>query len=150
MRNYPTNSPEAAARMVALALMADGSIDRSEILLLERQQIVSRLGLANEQFDSIYYDYCTDMLTSAFRHDSGQLELHEHKIQKILSEIRDPGLRKKVLRIMFDIFNADHQLSAGEAALIALSLKHWDIDLCEMPESSIPHHGLPNVMWSNP
>jgi len=150
VRNYPTNSPEAAARMVALALMADGCIDRSEILLLERQQIVSRLGLDNEQFDSIYYDYCTDMLTSAFRHDSGQLELPEHKIQKILGEIRDPGLQKKVLRIMLDIVNADRQLSAGEAALIALTLKHWDIDVCEMPEPSFPHHGLPNEMRSNP
>ncbi|HSG23716.1 MAG TPA: hypothetical protein VLA64_12250 [Azonexus sp.] len=45
MRNYPIDSPEAAARMVAIALMADGTIDLSERSLLERQQIVSRLGL---------------------------------------------------------------------------------------------------------
>ena len=35
MRNYPSNSPEAAARIVVLALMADGTVDRSETQLLE-------------------------------------------------------------------------------------------------------------------
>ena len=150
MRIYPTDSPEAAARMISLAMMADGTIDRSETLLLERQQMVSRLGLSNEQFDSIYYDYCTDMLSSAFRLDSGQLELNEHKVKRILSEITDTGLQKKVLRMMLDIVNADHRLTAGEAALIALVLKHWDIDLCEMSESSIPRHVISPVKQSNP
>lgn len=149
MRNYPINSPEAAARIVALALMADGSIDRSEILLLERQQIVSRLGLNNEQFDSIYYGYCTDMLNSANRHSSGQLQLDEHKIKKILSEIRDPGLQKKILRIMLDIVNADHLQAADEVALISQALKHWDIDLCEISESSISRHSPPSETQCN-
>lgn len=140
MRNYPTDSPQAAARVVTLAMMADGAIDRSETLLLERIQILSRLGLSIEQFDSIYYDYCTDMLSSAYRHDSGRLQLDEEKIKQLLSEIRDPGLQKKILRMMLDIVNADHQLSADEAALIAQVVQHWGIDLCEMTESSIPHH----------
>ena len=65
MRRYTNNSPEAAARIVALALMADGAVDRNEILLLKRQNVVTRLGLDNDRFDSIYYEYCTDMLASA-------------------------------------------------------------------------------------
>ncbi len=37
MRTYPTNSPEAAARIVALALLADGHLSLIEIDALERR-----------------------------------------------------------------------------------------------------------------
>lgn len=143
MRKYSNNSPEAGARAVALALMADGAIDRSEILLLERQNVVGRLGLDDEQFDSIYYEYCTDMLASANRSASGLLELDEHRITALLDEISDPGLQKKLMRIMLEIVNADHRLTAGEASLIALALERWGIDLCGMTESSSPRHCPP-------
>lgn len=140
MRKYGNNSPEAGARVVALALMADGAIDRSEIQLLERQNVVGRLGLDNEQ---IYYEYCTDMLASANRNASGLLELDEHRITALLDEISDPGLQKKLMRIMLDIVNADHRLTAGEASLIAQALERWGMDLCGMTESSSPRHCLP-------
>lgn len=140
VRNYPTDSPQAAARMVALALMADGNVDRRELLLLERQQVLNRLGLDHEQFDAIYYDYCTDMLGSARRHDSGGLELDAGNIRKILGEIQDPRLQKKLLRVMLDIVNADHRLTASEAALISQALRHWEIDLHAFSESSAPRH----------
>lgn len=143
MRKYTNNSPEAGARILTLALMADGSIDRSEILFLERQNILARLGLENEQFDSIYYEYCTDMLASARRSPSGQLQLDNPGIKALLDEISDPVLQKKILRIMLDVLNADHCLTASEASLIALTLEHWNIDLCGMTESSVPRHCEP-------
>lgn len=92
MRKYTNNSPEAGARIVALALMADGAIDRSEVLLLERQNVLARLGLDNEQFDSIYYEYSTDMLANAQRHASGLLELDKRGIKALLDEISDLAL----------------------------------------------------------
>lgn len=140
MRRYTNNSPEAGARIVALALMADGAVDRNEILLIERQNVVDRLGLDNERFDAIYYEYCTDMLASANRNTSGLLELDERRIKAILDEISDAGLQRKILRIMLDIVHADHRLSAGEASLIALALEHWGMDLCGKTESSVPRH----------
>ncbi|AXS78975.1 TerB family tellurite resistance protein [Dechloromonas sp. HYN0024] len=142
MRKYTNNSPEAGARLVALALMADGAIDRSEILLLERQNVMARLGLDNEQFDAIYYEYCTDMLASAQRHASGRLELDKLAIKALLDEISDPVLQKKILRILLDIVHADHRLTAGEASLIALALERWDMNLCGMTDSSVPRHCL--------
>ncbi|PKO90213.1 MAG: hypothetical protein CVU16_10680 [Betaproteobacteria bacterium HGW-Betaproteobacteria-10] len=137
MRKYTNNSPEAGARVVALALMADGAIDRSEILLLERQNVIARLGLENEQFDSIYYEYCTDMLASAQRNASGKLELDKPGINALLDEISDPVLQKKILRILLDIVNADQRLTAGEASLIALAVERWNMDLCGIVESSV-------------
>lgn len=42
MRSYPANSPEAAARIVALALVADGHVSLIEIDTLQRQDIACR------------------------------------------------------------------------------------------------------------
>jgi len=145
VRKYTNNTPEASARVVALALMADGAIDRNEILLLERQNVLALLGLDNERFDSIYYGYCTDMLASAQRNASGQLELDKPGIKALLDEISDPPLQKKILRIMLDIVNADHRLTTGEASLIALTLEGWNMDLCGMTESSVPRHRQPSA-----
>jgi len=144
VRKYTNNSPEAGARVVALALMCDGGIDRSEVLLLERQNVLARLGLDNEQFDSIYYKYCTDMLSCAQRSASGQFELDKHGIKALLDEISDPVLQEKILHIMLDIIHADHRLTAGEASLIALALECWGMDLCGMSKLSVPRHCLPS------
>ena len=143
MRNYPSNSPKAAARIVALALMADGTVDQSETRLLERQGTIRRLGLSHEQFDKIFYEFAEDMLSNAHRLSSGMLELDAKSTNRILDEISDPALQKNVLRIMLDIVNADRRLTAGEATLIAQALRNWNLDLHEVSDSSIPFHRSP-------
>lgn len=140
MRSYPTDSPQAMARIVALALMADGAVEGSELKLLERQEIVSRLGLDEEQFDMIFYEFLEDMLVSAGRLPSGRLALDARVVKRLLREIGDPELQQKAIRLMLVIVNADHQLSAEEALLIAQALKCWKLDLFEVSDSSIPCH----------
>ncbi|MGB8544138.1 MAG: hypothetical protein WCD32_02300, partial [Azonexus sp.] len=143
MRHYPTNSPEALARVVAIAMMADGAIDSSELKSLERHDIINRLGLDHERFDQVFYEYYEDLLSCAHRLPSGQFELDAVNIGLLLDEIRDPLLQKKALRAMLDIVNADRRLTGSEAGLIAQALKHWGIDLYEVSDTSIPSHRLP-------
>jgi uncharacterized tellurite resistance protein B-like protein len=143
MRHYPTNSPEALARVVAIAMMADGAIDSSELKSLERHDIINRLGLDHERFDQVFYEYYEDLLSCAHRLPSGQFELDAVNVGLLLDEIRDPLLQKKALRAMLDIVNADRRLTGMEAGLIAQALKHWGIDLYEVSDTSIPSHRLP-------
>jgi hypothetical protein len=143
MRHYPTNSPEALARVVAIAMMADGAIDSSELKSLERHDIINRLGLDHDRFDQVFYEYYEDLLSCAHRLPSGQFELDAVNIGLLLDEIRDPLLQKKALRAMLDIVNADRCLTGREAGLIAQALKHWGIDLYEVSDTSIPSHRLP-------
>jgi uncharacterized membrane protein YebE (DUF533 family) len=145
MRHYPTNSPESLARVVAIAMMADGAIDSSELKSLERHDIVKRLGLDNDRFDRVFYEYYADLSISADRLPSGQFELDATNIGLLLDEIRDPQLQKKVLRAMLDIVNADRRLTGSEASLIAQALKRWEIDLYEVSDNSIPGH-----RWATP
>ena len=75
MRHYPSDSPEAMGRLVALTLMADGAIDASELRQLDHTDTIRRLGLDEAGFDKVIHDLCNDMLTSAHRTPAGQLEL---------------------------------------------------------------------------
>jgi uncharacterized membrane protein YebE (DUF533 family) len=143
MRHYPTNSPEALARVVAIAMMADGAIDSSELKSLERHDIFNRLGLDHDRFDQVFYEYYEDLLSCAHRLPSGQFELDAVNVGLLLDEVRDPLLQKKALRAMLDIVNADRCLTGREAGLIAQALKHWGIDLYEVSDTSIPSHRLP-------
>ena len=143
MRHYPTNSPEALARVVAIAMMADGAIDSSELKSLERHDIINRIGLDHDRFDQVFYEYYEDLLSCAHRLPSGQFELDALNIGLLLDEIRDPLLQKKALRAMLDIVNADRRLTGSEASLVAQALKHWGIDLYEVSDTSIPSHRLP-------
>lgn len=143
MRHYTTNSPEAMGRAVAIALMADGAIDSGELITLERQDIINRIGLEADRFSKVLSDYCEDILISAHRLPNGQLELDSHTIGLLLDEIRDPVLQKKVVGAMLDIVNADRRLTGGEAGLVAQALRLWDIELYEVRDTSIPCHRQP-------
>lgn len=129
MRHYPSDSPEALGRIVSLALMADGAIDPSELRLLKNEETISRLGLDADNFDRVFYEFCTDMLGTAHRVSSGQLELDTATIDLLLDEVSEPQLRAETLRTMLDIVHADEQLAGNEAVLIARAMERWSLDL---------------------
>lgn len=138
MRNYPSDSPQAMARIVALALMADGSIDRSELNLLERQEVLRRIGLSHEQFDTISYEFFEDLLKVGQRLNSGQFGLNAQIVASVLGDIREPALQQKAIRLILAVVHADHRLTADEAGLVAHALKHWKLDLFECSDTAIP------------
>ena len=65
MRNYLPNSPEAAARIVALVLISDGNVCQSEIDTLRQLEIEQNLGLAPGAFANVVKDLCEDLLMGA-------------------------------------------------------------------------------------
>lgn len=138
MRHYPSDSPEAMGRLVALTLMADGAIDASELKQLDHTDTIRRLGLNEGSFDRVIHELCDDMLTSAHRTPGGQLELDVENIDLLLADVQHPLLQKQVLRMMLDVVNADSKLSGGEAVLVAEAMKFWGIDLYEVSDCSIP------------
>ena len=142
MRHYPSDSPQAMARLVVLALLADGIIDTRELDLLDDRRTIARLGLDSASFDDVFYGFCADMLRTGQRMTSERLDLDEDTIDRMLDEVRNPLLRKKTLRAMMDIVHADRQLAGGETALIARVLKRWSIDLDQLSTASAGAHRL--------
>lgn len=56
MRPYANNSPQAAARIVALAMLADGDICMAEVGVLDRLGAHEQLGLETEPFHIVVHD----------------------------------------------------------------------------------------------
>lgn len=138
MRHYPSDTPEAMGRLVALTLMADGAIDASELKQLDHTDTIRRLGLNEASFDGVIHELCDDMLSSAHRTAAGHLELDVKSIDLLLAEVQHPLLQRQLLRMMLDVVNADGKLSGGEAVMVAEAMKLWGIDLLEVADSSIP------------
>lgn len=139
MRHYPTNSPQAAARILALALLADGAIDSSELASLSRAGTLPRLGLDIDEFEAVIHALCEDLLVYSHRVDSGLVEIGEEALLALLHEIRNPLLQKRLLRAVIDIVHADGALARGETLLISCAAECWGINVSEMfPSTARP------------
>jgi len=64
MRSYPANSPQAAARIIALTVVADGDIGEAEIEWLDRLAVHAQLGLARHELHALRDIFCKDLLSS--------------------------------------------------------------------------------------
>ncbi|WP_269507653.1 TerB family tellurite resistance protein [Burkholderia sp. IMCC1007] len=60
MRTYPRNSAQAAARIVALVLIADGHVDPSEERFIEKLETRHRFGIESTEFAQIVQTVCED------------------------------------------------------------------------------------------
>jgi hypothetical protein len=128
MRHYPTNSPEAMARIVACALLADGAIDLSEFEALEQQKIVGRIGLDQATFDRVVHEFCEDLMTYASRTSSGRLDLDPESIELLLGDIENPALRARTLWMMVGLVTADGSVTGDEAQLLTQATRTWAND----------------------
>ena len=129
MRNYPTDSTEAMARVVALALLADGALDHSEAEALEKHELRENLGLPPETLERVIHEFCNDLLQTARAPNIGQIELDLQLVDHLLDDIQSPELQKKALAAIVDIVNADGCLNAGEAILISQAMSSWGLEL---------------------
>ena len=127
MRHYPSDSPEAMARVVALALLADGAIDPGELEALKGSACCFRLGLDPCRFEQIVDEFCDDLLVCGNRKPTGQYDLSEECVHGLLDDINDPKLREQALGMMLDIISADGVLVHEETALIAQVIDCWKL-----------------------
>ena len=120
MRTYPVNSPQAAARLLAMALVADGNYAMSEIKALDRLDAARQLGLSPQDLKVVIEAFCEDLLVGA----ATRLAL--------LAEVTDPGLREKIVALCEAVVEADGHLADGETAMLDSLTHAWR----KMPE---PH-----------
>ena len=125
MRTYPCNSPEAAARLVALVLIADGHVCRSEIEALGHCGAEHELGLAPDAMPRIVQTLCEDLLLGADASGSLVANLDDSALASLMAEVTDPLLRAKVVRLATAVANADRHLADGEALVLAAASRHW-------------------------
>ena len=127
MRTYPNNSPQAAARIVALAMLADGQMSRAEIEVLDRLRIHEQLGLRPDELHSIVHSMCNDMLSTAELTWATACQLDPRTLARLMSEIDDPELRLKVMGLCVAVIEADGRVVPNEAIVLMAAVEQWGL-----------------------
>lgn len=143
MRHYPSDSPEAVTRVVALALMADGAIDPGELEALKGSACCFRLGIGRYRFDQIVDEFCDDLEVCGNRMATGQYDLSTDCIGELLKDINDPNLREQAFGMMLDIISADGVFAHEETALIAQVVDCWELGSRAIREIRATHTTRP-------
>jgi uncharacterized tellurite resistance protein B-like protein len=127
MRNYQTNSPQAAARIVALALVADGHASKAEFDVLERIGACEQLGVGRDAMHAVLQCLCEDLLLARRWHwgDAGQIE--PGMLNQLMAEVDDPALRNVVLQICVAIVEADGHVADGESIVLVNAVEQWGL-----------------------
>jgi hypothetical protein len=128
VRSYPRNSPEAAARIVALVLISDGHVCRSEIEALHRLQAERELGLPDGSFAQVMHTLCEDLLMGAYGGGAMMGGVDEAALASLMAEVDAPALQRTVLRLARAAAEADRHLTEAEALVMAAARRHWRID----------------------
>lgn len=127
MRTYSTNSPQAAARIVALAMLADGNLCKSELDALECSETLAQLGLAPQELQRVLHTLCEDLLATSDQNWDAACRIDPAMFASLFEEVEDPQLRRKVLMLCATVFAADEHLADGEAAMLEAAVEHWRI-----------------------
>ena len=135
MRSYPTNSPQAAARIVALTMLADGHLAKSELDVIEPQGAHEQLGLDLETMQSVLHGFCEDLLHSAHLTWSDACRIDPRTLAQLMAEVDDPALRMKVLQLCLKVVQADDHVAEGETIVLGAAVEHWGLHR-EMFESA--------------
>ena len=115
MKSHPVNSPEAAARVLAMAMLADGQYSMTEIRALDRQQAPALLGLTAEAFKDVVDRFCQELLEHA-GHWTGEVDPGTR--QQLMGEITDRHLQDLILQQCEALMLADGHLADGEVDLL--------------------------------
>ncbi|WP_310389948.1 TerB family tellurite resistance protein [Roseateles sp.] len=127
MRNYPVNSPQAAARIIALTVVADGDIADAEIECLDRLAVHEQLGLTRLELLALLDTFCEDLLSSGQLNWADVCPVDERTLADLMGEIQEPTLRLKVLRLCVEIAEVDAQVDDGESAVLVAAVEHWGL-----------------------
>jgi uncharacterized tellurite resistance protein B-like protein len=125
MRHYETDSTPAAARLLALTVLADGGLDRDEVEAMMHTDLARRLGIGSVEFERILREYCEDLLASGHHMDGLRLKLADEVLDLLLEDITDPALQQAMLRAMQEIVSADGVETSTEVEVLARALEKW-------------------------
>lgn len=127
MRSYPVNSPQAAARIVALTVVADGDIGDAEIKWLDRLAVHEQLGLARHELHALLDTFCEELLSSDQLKWADACPVDERTLADLMGEVQDPALRLKLLRLCVELAEVDAHVDDGESSVLVAAVEHWGL-----------------------
>ncbi len=125
MRSYPTNSPKAMSRLLALTMIADGRLAPQELKALHRSGLLGVLRVSEDTFDETAGELCQDLLATSRNREPGMVDIEPETIDRLLDEVQDAALRAIVLKGMLEIARADSVIDHRERRLLRRAVNAW-------------------------
>ena len=123
LRAYPVNSASAKARLVVLALLADGRLDECELEVLNRRGSFATLGISREGFVQVLHEFCADV--SRLAGGAADWRVSPDLLAGLFAEVTEVEARYAVLRLIISVISSDGQLARGEERLFLGALDAW-------------------------
>lgn len=127
MRSCPVNSPQAAARIVALTVVADGDIGDAEIKWLDHLAVHEQLGLARHELHALLDTFCEDLLSSDQLKRADACPVDGRTLADLMGEVQDPALRLRLLRLCVELAEVDAHVDDGESSVLIVAVEHWGL-----------------------
>ena len=127
MHHHELDSPQAAAQIIALALVADGSVGQKELALLDSMNVHEQLNLPREEMYEVMRAFCREALSNPPSGWSHDCPLDEREVNQLMAQITQPALRQRVLQICVRIAEADGDVGQGESLVLNAAVEHWGL-----------------------
>jgi hypothetical protein len=141
VNHYPRNSPQAAARLLALSMIADGNVCRSEVDAVRLLGAEAELGLPPGGLGRILQSLCEDLLYCAQSNGSLNSCIDDPLLESLLGDVDDPVLQRKVIAAVTGAVAADGHLSDGEQHVLDAMRRCWKLHPEGVPASSRAQRG---------
>ncbi len=125
MRNYPRNSPQAAARILALTIVSDRDVSSAEFGLLDRLAVHEQLGLERSAFQAVFDTFCQDLIADNQLESATACPVDECTLAALMDEIDSPALQRLVLELCISVAEADDYVAEGESIVLRAAVEHW-------------------------
>ena len=123
MRSYANDPARAAARVIAMAMLADGAPDRAEIDFVLRRGEAARFGVDAELFEEVMQAFCEDMAQSVAWFDGVRGDFPAEFIDALIDEAGDD--QHELLGVLLRLVAADGHISEGEERLLLRAQRKW-------------------------
>ncbi len=112
----------------------------SEFLILKQLGAVRELGLEPQLLPHIVHTLCEELLAGGYETGSLMGNVDDSALESMMSEISDPALQRKVLRLSLAAAQADGHLADGETLVVEAARHRWKLFDGEEPISTKVAH----------
>lgn len=124
---YPVDSPQAAGRVLALALLADGEACGAERQLLQAVQAAATLGLQAHQWHALVEELEVEIAAHRGARWAHPCQVAPWLMSSLFDAVVDAALRRRVLRLCALVVEADGRIDAGECLVLTAAVEHWGL-----------------------
>ena len=122
-RPYPSNSLQARARVVVIALLVDGETDDHELAFLNDPAWLEGLDIDRPVFIQVLNEFCEDLAKIT---PSGiGYPLRDDELLAMLNEVNHAALQSRLKQVTRHLIECDGKVSRQEAQLWRKMLSSW-------------------------